>query len=324
MSGSAHGGSTLLSSMVRTTLTLASIDTAALPDLMKQYPRVWEQVGERLVQATKEGPKSMEAFVRQAQAQAAPWRARVKRSHHNPQVLVQALPVLAAERMARLSMEQTLVAAASGQTGRVSLGTWSGLIIQRLLFERGLTRKPASFSSFRFWWPLVTKKRALMPLVQPRGIYCFYTRELITELKPLLGDRDTVELAAGDGTLTRFLSNVGVNITASDDQSWSHAVTYPADVKKADAVSVLERESPRAVVCSFPPPGNGFEKRVFITASVERYVVITSKHRFAAGDWNAYEQQTTFEWHVDEALSKLVLPPELDPAVLVFTRKPVS
>jgi hypothetical protein len=309
--------------MVRAPQTLASIDSAALPDLMQAYPQVWAQVGERLVQATKRGPKAMEAFVRQARAQAAPWRARVKKSHQNPQVLVQALPVLAAERMARLSMEQTLLAAASGQTGTIALGTWSGLIIQQLLFEGGLQRKPVSLKAFKFWWPLVTRKRALMPLVQQRGLYCFYTRELVAEVKALLGARRTVELAAGDGTLSRFLSAEGVAITASDDQSWSHAVCYPAEVQKADAVTVLTRERPQAVVCSFPPPGNRFEQRVFTTPSVERYVVVTSKHRFAAGDWDAYERQTDFEWHVDEGLSKLVLPPELDPAVLVFTRRHV-
>jgi PAS domain S-box-containing protein len=34
--------------------------------------------------------------------------------------------------------------------------------------------------------------------------------------------------------------------------------------------------------CSWPPPGNTFEKAVFETPSVERYVVIGSRHRFAA------------------------------------------
>jgi hypothetical protein len=266
----------------------------------------------------------MEAFVKQARAEAAPWREKSRQSHQNPQVLAQALPILVAERMARLSMEQTLLAAASGQTGTVRLGLWSGLVIQRLLFERALVRKPVSMKAFRFWWPLVTRRRALMPLVQQRGIYCFYSRELLAGLKELLGDRPTVELAAGDGTLTRFLRGVGVDIKASDDHSWKHVVTYPEDVEKADAVKVLDRQKPRAVVCSFPPPGNPFERRIFRTASVERYVVVTSRHRFAAGDWSAYESQDTFSFRLDEPLSKLVLPPELDPAVLVFERKPTT
>lgn len=301
---------------------LAALDGSSLADLMKQYPGVWTTVGEHLVTASQGGPTALEAFVKRAQAEAAPWRQRVQQSHGNPQVLLQALPVLAAERMARLAMEQTLLAAATGQSsGTVKLGTWSGLLVQHLLFSEGLTRKPASLGAFRFWWPLVTRKRALMPLVQQRGIYCFYSRPLVQAVAALLGDRPTVELAAGDGTLARFLSGAGATVKASDDQSWKHVVTYPADVEKADAVAVLRRDKPRAVVCSFPPPGNGFEKRIFESPSVELYVVVTTRHRFAAGDWAAYEAQGTFDWSLDEALSRLVLPPDIDPAVLVFRRK---
>ena len=41
----------------------------------------------------------------------------------------------------------------------------------------------------------------------------------------------------------------------------------------------------------------------------------------AAGDWDAYEKQQSFAWSVDPVLSKLVLPPEIEPAVLVFWRR---
>jgi hypothetical protein len=49
-------------------------------------------------------------------------------------------------------------------------------------------------------------------------------------------------------------------------------------------------------------------------------VVIGSRHQFAAGTWEAYEQQTAFEFAEDPELSRLVLPPELDAAVYVFRR----
>jgi hypothetical protein len=54
---------------------------------------------------------------------------------------------------------------------------------------------------------------------------------------------------------------------------------------------------------------------------VELYIVITSRHRHAAGDWNAYAAQTAFDCEAPAALAALVLPPELDPAVLVFRRR---
>jgi hypothetical protein len=50
--------------------------------------------------------------------------------------------------------------------------------------------------------------------------------------------------------------------------------------------------------------------------------VVTTRHRFAAGDWKAYEDSARLTMRLDERLSKLVLPPELDPAVLVFERAP--
>jgi hypothetical protein len=264
----------------------------------------------------------VEAFVRQARDAAAPWRQRVERSHGNPEVVEAALPRLAAARMARLAAERTLLAAATGLAGgTVRLGRWSGTLIQALFFGRGLTRRPVPMRAFRFVWPLVTQRRLLMPLVQPRGIYCFYSLELVRALARLVGDRPALEIAAGDGTLARFLSAQGVAIRATDDQSWAHAVSYPADVERLDAAAALSRHAPRAVLCSFPPPGNAFERRVFTTPGVELYVVVTTRHRFAAGDWAAYEAQTAFAWAEEPALSALVLPPELDPAVLVFRRK---
>ena len=304
---------------------LAAVEASSLDELIKTYPAVWSEVGPRLVEAAKGGPAALEAFLRDSEAAVRPVRERLRKGHFDPQVVSQSLPALVAARMARLSLQRTLQAAATGQaSGTVKLGLWSGLLVQRLLFARGLQRKPVSLRAFRAVWPLVTRKRALMPLVQPKGIYCFYSRELIAALATLIGDRPTLEVAAGDGTLSRFLAAAGTKIRASDDQSWAHAVTYPADVDKQDAAAALLQHQPRAVVCSFPPPGNTFERRIFATASVELYVVITARHRPAAGDWTAYEQQTGFDWSIDESLSRLVLPPELDPAVLVFRRKPAA
>ena len=54
--------------------------------------------------------------------------------------------------------------------------------------------------------------------------------------------------------------------------------------------------------------------------ALELYVVVGSRHRFATGNWDTYEQQTAFALTTDEDLSKLVLPPELDGAVYVFRR----
>ena len=315
---------------------LERADQATLEELQARYPADWTAVGARLVAASEtRRPEVMAAFLRQAADEDRPWRARLQKGRGGAKDLPVVLRHLARARMAKLAAEQVLAAAAvvlatkgEGRRGEgataaktARLGWWSGILIQRLLFARELQRKPASLTAFRWLWPLVGRRRLLMPLVQPKGIYCFYSRELIAALAALIAGRACLELAAGDGTLARFLAAAGVPVRAVDDRSWAHAIAYPAEVEALDAVSALARERPEVVICSFPPPGNTFEREIFRTREVDLYVVITTRHRFAAGDWAAYEQQRAFEWEADARLSRLVLPPEVDPAVLVFRRR---
>jgi 16S rRNA A1518/A1519 N6-dimethyltransferase RsmA/KsgA/DIM1 with predicted DNA glycosylase/AP lyase activity len=43
----------------------------------------------------------------------------------------------------------------------------------------------------------------------------------------MIASRSCLEIGAGDGTLTRFLKNQGVQIIATDNHSWKNAVDYP-------------------------------------------------------------------------------------------------
>lgn len=160
-----------------------------------------------------------------------------------------------------------------------------------------------------------------MPLVGAKGIYCFYSWRFVRELAALIGDRSCVEIAAGDGTLARFLRSEGVSVLATDDHSWSHQVTFPDDVVREDAAVSVRKRRPEVVVCSWPPAGNDFERLVFQTPTVEVYVMVGSRHRFATGNWDVYEQQAEFDLVLDEPLSRLVLPYELESAVYVFRRR---
>ena len=226
-------------------------------------------------------------------------------------------------RMAHLAIKQHLVAEATGiEKGNVRFNLLNGYLAQKLLFADGLERKPVSLFWFRLIWPLLWQRRLLMPLVQSAGIYCFYSRQLVEALAALIASRTCLEIGAGDGTLTRFLADSGVNITASDDYSWKH--DYPDFVVRRDAHEALREYAPEVVLCSWPPAGNTFEQQVFRTRSVQLYIVISSRHRFAAGNWDDYRQQSTFDHQQDEKLSSLVLPPELDAAVYVFRRKKVG
>jgi hypothetical protein len=290
---------------------------------MECYPAIWESAGRDLVSAMETGnAEALGDYARRAQSEAALWAGRIRASRSNPKVIETGLPRLIQSRMILLALEKCNLAAATGKaSGKIRFNRVNGCIVQNLLFEHDLVRKPVSLKWFRFWWPLLNQKRFLMPLVQPKGIYCFYTRELIAALAAMMHGLLCLEIAAGDGTLARFLRDAGVDIRATDDHSWSRAIQYPEEVSKCGAREALAQIKPQAVVCSWPPPGNAFERHVFSTSSVVLYIVIGSRYRFASGNWDAYAAQDTFEWKPDASLSRLVLPPELDSSVLIFKRK---
>jgi hypothetical protein len=297
---------------------------AGLQELMERYPEMWLSVGPELVAALEDGrSQRLKDYSTNAKSAQDTWHNRIRKSRHNAKVIESAMPHLIKSRMTLLALDQCYQAAALGKaSGKIRFNLINGYIIQKLLFSRHLTRKPASLKWFNFWWRFISQKRLLMPLVQPKGIYCFYSQELLGELCALIGSRSCLELGAGDGTLTRFLANEGVQICATDNHSWSHTIEYPETVERLGARQALEKYQPQAVICSWPPPGNAFEQRVFSTRSVEIYIVIGSRYKFAGGNWDSYAAQDRFEWSIDPKLSSLVLPPELESAVLIFRRKP--
>jgi hypothetical protein len=215
----------------------------------------------------------------------------------------------------------TLAADTGVKSGKLRFNLFNGFIAQKLLFARALERKPVSLFWFRLLWPLVWQKKRLMPLVQPRGIYCFYSRELIKALAGMVAGRSCLEIGAGDGTLAKFLKAQGVQLTATDTHGWNTAVQYPEWVVKLGAREALAACKPEVVICSWPPAQNDFERDVFNTPGVQMYIVIGSRHQFAFGNWKDYLQQKEFELQEDKALGKMVLPPELESAVYVFRRK---
>jgi hypothetical protein len=295
----------------------------SLQQFIDRYPGIWEDAGQELVSILEDGrAQTLNQYVSKARSTAEMWKEKIRKSRNNLMLIEAALPHIVRGRMALLAMEQCYQAAATGKTsGKVRFNILNGLLIQRLLFSHHLTRKPASLGWFNFWWRLISQKRLLMPLVQPRGIYCFYSQKLIRELALLIGNGDCLEIGAGDGTLTRFLANRGVKIRATDNQSWKHAIEYPESVEPLDAKQALDKYQPQTVICSWPPPGNNFERHVFTTKSVDLYLVLGSRYKFASGNWDAYAAQSRFDWAIDERLSCYLIPPELECSVVVFRRK---
>lgn len=233
-------------------------------------------------------------------------------------------PLLAAmvrQRMAAHAIRTLATRAATGvESGTIRFGQKEGVIIQDLLFAQDLERKPVDLKAFQAVWPTLAERAKLMPLVQPHGIYCFFSAQFVNELAILIDGRRCLEIAAGDGTLSRFLSQAGTAVRATDDHSWS-AITFPADVEDLEARAALRTHAPQVVLCSWPPAGNDFEAAVFATPSVETYVVVGNRHTPGWGNHLAYAQQQSFGARNDERLASFVLPPELEPAVYVFSRR---
>lgn len=292
----------------------------SLAEVRRDYPAEWERVRREVaVLERDQDPQQLREHL------ASLVRTPVETpGHRRPEREVISAQVH--RYLAVALLDQAYLSATTGVTGgvtggRLRLGLVGGLLAQRLLFARGLERKPVSPFWFRIFWPLVRSRRALMPLVRQKGIYCFYSRPLIRRLADLIGDRDCLEIAAGDGTLAAFLRAAGVRVTATDDHSWGDAVSYPDDVVRMDARQALRTYRPQVVLCSWPPPANAFERQVFATASVRTYIVVTARQELSAGDWDAYRRQQDFDLVDDPELGRLVLPRELDCAVLVFRRR---
>ncbi|MDP9792896.1 hypothetical protein J2S43_001408 [Catenuloplanes nepalensis] len=286
-----------------------------LDSLVGAYPAEWQRVRRELdAMIARDDAEELKAYITQVSRPeaATPGRARSQRDRLLAEVRRQ---------MAIHLLKQQILSASTGvREGRVRFGLINGFIAQRLLFRRALERKPVPLGRFRLVWPLLTQRRRLMPLVRKRGIWCFYSKPLVRQLARLIDGRSCLEIAAGDGTLSRFLAAEGVDVVATDDHSWSGSIDFPEDVREEDARTALKRHSPKVVICSWPPAGNAFERFVFSTPSVELYIVIGSRHRESTGDWDAYERQTGFAMTTDARLSRLVLPPEIDHAVHLFRR----
>lgn len=290
----------------------------SLQELRDAFPQEWAQVERRVARLVSEGDDAaLRAYLTQA---AVP--AQGGRGHARKQAEVVADAVR--RHMTLEAVRQAAVRAETGVEGeRLRLGLVSGWVLQRLLFDgTGLRRKAVSWPAFRLVWPLVPQRRRLMALVRPRGIYCFYARPLVRALDEIIGDRSCLEIAAGDGTLARLLADEGVEITATDDHSWEGQVDFDGSVLREDAATALRTRRPAVVLCAWPPPANTFERKVFTTATVDTYVVLTTTDEANAGDWATYRSQTAFELTEDERLGRYLLPH--GGRVLVFRRRPTA
>ncbi len=293
-----------------------------LNHLIEKYPAVWEGVKKEILPPIeKRDIERLKILEKDSVRTLRSWAQKIEKSHQNPQILAAAQLPTVTSRMKILSIqsfyENTLRAGIEGSKPLSFKNRW---ISNRLFFEEGLVRKPVSMLLFKCLWPLVSQKARLLSLLNEVGIYNFYSQALVDALIKVIDGRKTIEIAAGEGSLTRFLNRRGIPVVATDDYSWSSRIKIPSFVVEMDAVRALRDYSPQVVICSWPPPDNSFEQEIFKQPQVETYILITSQHRYAAGDWAAYESQKNFTMTMDKHLSRLLLPPEANSAVYVFKK----
>lgn len=293
-----------------------------LNDWMKSHPREWQIARDAVLEVIEtKNPKKI-----------AEWEQKINREQKNlAQQTHRGLPPHQAKnfgsKLIQLQIQNLLLneyyqrLSHQHLEGSRPLSFRDRWICNFLFFRQNLARKPVSLRWFKILWPFVQQKSRFLSLVYKSGIYCFFSKSLISRIVQITRGQSTLEIAAGDGSLSRMLNNSGAKCLATDDHSWTQQIKFPEDVENLDAAAALKKHRPIHVICCWPPPGNSFEREVFKTPSVEHYIVMTSRHEFACGDWAAYRSQNDFEMRVDDELSALLLPPEVDPCVLIFERK---
>ncbi len=295
---------------------------ATINELIDKYPQEWEVVHSELSNIYANGDiNSLQKHIKKESIQSFVSISSISGGNINHKSWQATLSKAIRARMLTLAVKNHLLKTSTGVShGKIKFNYFNGFLAQKLLFSHDLKRKPVSNIWFHIVWPCLWQKRFLMPLVQPKGIYCFYSKQLIHELAKVMRGKSCIEVAAGDGLLSEFLIGSGVDIKATDNYSWEHAIEYPESVFKMDAYSALKKFKPEVVVCSWPPANNSFEKNIFDSGSVNLYILIGSRHKFSSGNWIDYLTQKNFSMEEKSNLSALVFPPELDPVVYFFKR----
>ena len=289
-----------------------------LESMQAKYPTHWETVEVDLSQAIEtKDHAGLNALLKPLDGMVTPTKPKVNPSK---QEVREVTGKLIRQRMSALAIERFLSTSLTDGKAK-HLGRRDLFILRRLFFTKTFGRKLVSNKLFKLLWPFVKRRNLVMPMAESHGVYCFYSKDFVTGLAELIGDSSCLEIAAGDGALARFLRARGTNVVATDDYSWSHRVTFPGDVEKLDALAALQKHTPRIVICSWPPAKNTFERHVFEADSVDRYILIGSRHKFTFGNWPLYQTQKAFTMNVRPELGALLLPPEAGGAVYVFDRQ---
>ena len=300
-------------------------DGISLDRMMELFPDQWRDVDRSLDQLfARNNAAELGAFMTQTREQMHHWRQKMQNSPGDAHLLETALSHLLRGRMAfeALNLRLHALLGQNDHRPQEGLSRYNHFLAKKVLRLSAVKSLPPPAAWMRFFWHLVTQKGTLISLLAQSGTYAVFTGEFIHELAFMLRGAQALEVGAGDGALAKFLKMEGIDIIPTDDYSWSHKIRFGAHVLKLEAGEALKQFAPSLVLCSWPPPGNTFERLIFNTKSVMTYIVIGSRHPFATADRDAYKDAgDTFSCERSPSLENALFPPDLDHEVLIFRRK---
>ena len=190
------------------------------------------------------------------------------------------------------------------------------LLFRLLILPLATAPRALPYRLHSFAWRLLQNRASATAQLMQSGCYVITSAELVKSLCSIIGTRQALEIGAGRGILTACLRKAGMSLTAVDDGSWAE------DVLELDGKEALARFKPQVVICCWPPPGNMFEQAIFSTPEVQDYIVITSRHRHAGGNHQAYARAKGFRCvQATGLLAQLLLPHEAESVLYIFTRR---
>jgi len=129
------------------------------------------------------------------------------------------------------------------------------------------------------------------------AIFQFYSTEFIDFLAKSIksiGSKKIIEIGAGDGLLSHFLQQKGIDIIPTDDHSRDD-ITHPMRVEKLSHKEALEKHNPEVVLISWEELDYTYSIDVLNYHSVKCIVIIGEYDGGCTGSkklWN-YENQDT-------------------------------
>ncbi len=123
-----------------------------------------------------------------------------------------------------------------------------------------------------------------------------YISELACEIRKLVGDRLVLEVCAGDGLLTKWLKEEGINIIATDNFQWEIPILFP--VERIDAIAAARRYKPYLIIASWIECDTDLDVQL-LNENCDCLIIIGEGEGGCTGSegfWKKYEEKYTLRY----------------------------